>query len=87
MSRIHVLGWTSFIPRLPLDLSFLEILEVTMGSSRPEARDFDKDSTSWPESTHKALGIVLGNLTSYYEYLTKTSRRLPCIAALMPAEI
>ena len=57
MSRIHMLGWTSFILRLPLDLSFFEILEVTMGSSRPEARDFDKDSTSWPESTHKALGI------------------------------
>ena len=60
MSRIHVLGWTSSILRLPLDLSFLEILEVVMGSSRPEARDFDKDSTPWPEFTYKALGNRLG---------------------------
>ena len=58
-----------------------------MGSSRPEARDFDKDSTSRPEFTYKALGIVLGNLTSLYGYLTKISRRFPCIAALIAAEV
>jgi len=62
-------------------------LEVGIGSSRPEARDFDKDSTSWPEFTYKALGIVLGNLTSLYGYLTKISRRFPYIAALIAAEV